>query len=163
MLACCWFAICGKTISKSGWCCLISSNGPRVVADWNRVSERIRLVSNRLKQTQFECFNALDLIQRYNRPKVLIHADPPYLDEIRTSKRYLHEMNTNEHISLLKVLNDHQGPVLLSEYTHKLYLSRLNKWIHIKKDSTSLGRNKKSRKSLDQSNCCRTNEAAKSF
>lgn len=139
MLVRCWFAIGGKTISKSGWRCLISSNGPRVVADWNRIPERIKLVSNRLKNTQIESFNAIDLIQRYNRPEVLIYADPPYLDETRTSKHYKYEMNTEDHISLLEVLNDHQGPVLLSGYTHELYLSHLEKWTHIKKDSTALG------------------------
>ncbi len=139
MLARCWFAIGGKTISKSGWRCLISSNGPRVVADWNKIPDRIKMVSNRLKQTQIECFDALDLIQRYNRPEVLIYADPPYLYETRTSKHYKHEMDSSEHITLLEVLNDHIGPVLLSGYTHELYQKHLASWTHIQKDSTALG------------------------
>lgn len=128
-----------KNRFKSGWRCLISSNGPHVVSDWNRIPDRIKLVSNRLKNTQIECFNALDLIQRYNRPEVLIYADPPYMNETRTSKHYQHEMELDEHVTLLEVLNDHKGPVLLSGYTHDLYINRLKDWIHIKKDSTALG------------------------
>ncbi|GIN38482.1 DNA adenine methylase [Heyndrickxia oleronia] len=139
MLARCWFAIGGKTVSKSGWRCLISSNGPRVVADWNKIPDRIKLVSNRLKNTQIECFNALDLIKRYNRPEVLIYADPPYVMDTRTSKHYQYEMSNDEHCSLLEVLKDHKGPVLLSGYTHELYSEKLKDWTLIKKDSTALG------------------------
>lgn len=139
MLARYWFAIGGKTVSKSGWRCIISSNGPRVVADWNNIPYRIKLVSDRLKNTQIECFDALDLIQRYNRKEVLIYADPPYMDETRTSKHYQHEMNFDEHTTFLEVLNDHQGPVLLSGYTHEHYLNHLKDWTQINTDSTALG------------------------
>ncbi|PWU69082.1 DNA methyltransferase [Gracilibacillus dipsosauri] len=139
MLTRCWFAIGGKTVSKSGWRCLISKNGPRVVADWNRIPERIKQVSERLKFTQIECFNALDLIQRYNRKEVLIYADPPYLFDTRQSKQYKHEMGNDEHFHLIEVLKDHQGPVLLSGYSHEIYLNELKDWTLVTKDSVALG------------------------
>lgn len=139
MLVRCWYSIGGKTSSKNGWRCLISSNGPRVVADWNMIPERIKMVSKRLKHTQIECVDALDLIQRYNRPEVLIYADPPYLDGIRTNKHYEHEMELNDHETLLEVLKDHKGSVLLSGYSHELYSKHLKDWTEIQKDYTALG------------------------
>lgn len=116
---------------------------------WNELPDRILLAAERLKQVQVECMPAVDLIKRFKFPDVLIYADPPYLEETRTShvkQQYSHEMlKEQEHIELLEVLLEHPGPVVLSGYESKLYKEMLE----------DRGWNKKSVRSNDQSGAAR--------
>jgi len=86
------------------------------------------MVANRLKNVQLEQQPAIQLIQRYKRPDVLIYADPPYLLSTRSGRMYRHEMTDADHAELLDVLDDHPGPVLLSGYANPLYDERLKHW-----------------------------------
>lgn len=124
----CWQAIGAKTSDRTGWRSLIASNGPDTAKDWDRLPQKILLVADRLKQAQIENQPASKLIERYKRDDVLIYADPPYILETRTKRHYKHELTTEDHVELLKLLNDHPGPVLLSGYEHDLYNDLLNKW-----------------------------------
>lgn len=91
-------------------------------------------VTNRLKKVQIESQPAVKLINRYNRSDVLIYADPPYLLSTRSKRMYRYEMNDNDHLELLKVLNEHSGPVLLSGYNNDLYNTYLKDWKRVTKD-----------------------------
>ncbi|MBC1209494.1 DNA adenine methylase [Listeria booriae] len=128
MMVRCWFAIGGKTSSKSGFRKLISDNGPYVVQDWNKMPNAIIEAGARLKGAQIEKLDALDLIQQHNRADVLIYADPPYLNETRSSKHYKNEYTDQNHSDLLDVLLDHQGPVILSGYDSEMYKKALKDW-----------------------------------
>lgn len=82
-----------------------------------------------MKEAQIECMPAVDLIQRFNRPNVLIYADPPYLLSTRKMKKqYANEMTDQDHKQLLGALKAHRGPVLLSGYASELYDSSLATW-----------------------------------
>ena len=85
-------------------------------------------ITERLKGVQLEQQPAIELIQRYKRPEVLIYADPPYVLSTRRGRIYKHEMTDQDHIELLDVLDDHPGPVLLSGYANDLYDERLKHW-----------------------------------
>ncbi|MFD2638372.1 DNA adenine methylase [Piscibacillus salipiscarius] len=124
----CWQAIGAKTSDRTGWRSLISSNGPDTAADWNKLSQKILIVAERLKQAQIENQPAEKLLERYRREDVLIYADPPYVLETRTKRHYKHEMDTKGHIELLSLLNQHPGPVILSGYNHDLYNDYLEGW-----------------------------------
>lgn len=124
----CWQAIGAKTSDRTGWRSLIASNGPDTAKDWDRLPTKILQVADRLKEAQIEHQPAVQLIERYKRPDVLIYADPPYVLETRTKRHYKHEMKTEDHIELLEVLNEHPGPVLLSGYDHELYNNVLTSW-----------------------------------
>lgn len=124
----CWQAIGAKTSDRTGWRSLIASNGPDTAKDWGKLPEKILLVTDRLKQAQIENQPAGKLIERYKRSDVLIYADPPYILETRTKRHYKHEMDIEDHVSLLEQLSNHPGPVLLSGYNHDLYNDHLKDW-----------------------------------
>ena len=116
---------------------------------WNELPDRVLLAAERLKQVQVERMPAVDLIKRFKFPDVLIYADPPYLEETRTShvkQQYSNEMlKEQEHVELLEVLLQHPGPVVISGYESRLYKEMLE----------DRGWNKKSVRSNDQSGAAR--------
>lgn len=130
MLVRCWMAIGGKTNSQVGWRRNVSENGPYNTYEWNDMKNRIFEAADRLKDAQIECKDALQLIGEYNRPNVLIYADPPYVHSTRKSKHYETEFSNEEHVALLSALKLHKGPVLLSGYDSEIYKEHLTGWTH---------------------------------
>ena len=96
--------------------------------DWCELPEKIMQAAERLRGVQIECRPAVDVIRRFNSPKVLIYADPPYVLGTRHGKQYRYEMDDKDHGGLLDVLLGHKGPVLLSGYDSDLYNDRLRGW-----------------------------------
>lgn len=95
---------------------------------WCQVPDLIMQAAERLRGVQIENQPAIPLIERFNSPKVLIYADPPYLLSTRHGKQYKFEMSEAEHIHLLEALKRHKGPVLISGYPSQLYNDMLNDW-----------------------------------
>lgn len=127
----CWMARGVKTNGQTGWRhnndASHSPNRP-VTKQWQDIPKKIMAVAERLKDAQIENQPAIQLIERYRFPDVLIYADPPYLLDTRSGRMYRHEMTDADHADLLDVLDDHPGPVLLSGYDHPLYNERLKHW-----------------------------------
>lgn len=127
----CWMARGAKTSDRTGWRHNIdtaySPNKP-VAKQWIDMPAKICMITERLQGVQIENQPAIQLIQRYNRPDVLIYADPPYLLSTRSGRMYKHEMTDEDHAELLDVLDAHPGPVLLSGYANPLYDERLKHW-----------------------------------
>ncbi|MFF2533839.1 DNA adenine methylase [Brevibacillus sp. NPDC058079] len=99
---------------------------------WSKVPDRILSVTDRLKRVQIEQQPALQLIERYKNPSVLIYVDPPYLLSTRSKRLYKKEMTDADHIKLLDALDEHPGPVILSGYDNDLYnicLKHWRKWV----------------------------------
>lgn len=95
---------------------------------WCKMPQVIIEAAERLRGVQIENRPALDLIQRFNYPNVLIYADPPYLLSTRHGKQYRFEMDDAEHAELLEALKAHRGPVLISGYDSILYNKALEGW-----------------------------------
>lgn len=95
---------------------------------WCKMPQVIIEAAERLRGVQIENRPALDLIQRFNFPNVLIYADPPYLLSTRHGKQYRHEMTDDDHALLLDALLQHKGPVLLSGYASQMYEKILSGW-----------------------------------
>lgn len=95
---------------------------------WKLTPEVIFEAAERLRGVQIEQMPAVELIQRFNFPNVLIYADPPYVLSTRRGKQYAKEMTDEDHVELLAVLKDHTGPVLLSGYDSPLYNEMLQGW-----------------------------------
>lgn len=95
----------------------------------SRVSQ-IRPYAWRLRTVEFENTDALEVIDRHDRPDTLFYLDPPYLAETRDSENgYSHESKDQRfHTALLKRLGDVQGQVVLSGYAHPLYEEMLSGW-----------------------------------
>ena len=96
--------------------------------DWCKLPEKIMQAAERLRGVQIECRPAVELIQRFNYPNVLIYADPPYVLGTRHGKQYRCELDDQGHEELLDVLLAHKGPVILSGYDNPLYRERLRGW-----------------------------------
>lgn len=95
---------------------------------WCKTPEVIYQAAERLRGVQIENIPAVELIERFNFPNVLIYADPPYLLGTRHGKQYRHEMSDKDHRDLLDTLKAHNGPVLLSSYESDLYRDALCGW-----------------------------------
>lgn len=95
---------------------------------WCKTPEIIFRAAERLRGVQIENRPAIELIQRFNYPNVLIYADPPYLLGTRHGKQYKCEMTDKDHLDLLDVLNAHRGMVILSGYDNPLYNETLKDW-----------------------------------
>lgn len=96
---------------------------------WVQTPESIMAAAERLRGVQIENRQAIEVIRRFNNPKVLIYADPPYvLGTRKNRKQYRHEMSDSEHMELLEALTAHDGPVLISGYRSALYDSALCGW-----------------------------------
>lgn len=132
----CWQSIRVKTGSISGWRCRSTADDAYRVKQWNNLPENIAMVAERLKWVQIENRPALQVIGRYNRPDVLIYADPPYLMEGRNGAIYKNEMSETDHAELLEALLEHSGPVILSGYDSQLYNERLANWRRIERKQT---------------------------
>lgn len=96
--------------------------------EWSHLPEKILQAAERLRGVQIECRPAVELIQRFNSPKVLVYVDPPYVLGTRHGKQYKYEMDDDGQNALLDVLLAHKGPILLSGYDSELYNRRLAGW-----------------------------------
>lgn len=96
--------------------------------NWCNIQGKIMQAAERLRGVQIENRPAVELIQRFNYPNVLIYADPPYVLNTRHGKQYRCEMTVEEHKELLELLLAHKGPVIISGYDTELYNSMLADW-----------------------------------
>jgi DNA adenine methylase len=94
---------------------------------------RIAPAAARLSKVSLECLPALELITRYGRhEKVLVYADPPYLDATRAtsgSNSYPDEMRAEgDHRELAGALRACRAAVVLSGYDSRLYAGLYDGW-----------------------------------
>lgn len=95
---------------------------------WCNLPNKIMQAAERLRGVQIENKPAVELIERFNYPNVLIYADPPYVLSARHGKQYRCEMDDKAQNDLLDALLAHKGPVLLSGYESDIYNDRLRGW-----------------------------------
>ena len=96
--------------------------------NWCRLPEKIIQAAERLREVQIENRPAVEVMQRFNSPKVLVYLDPPYVLGTRHGKQYRCEMDDTGHNDLLDAALAHKGPVLISGYDNPLYDDRLGSW-----------------------------------
>lgn len=99
--------------------------------------------AERLRGVQIECRPAVELMQRFNYPNVLVYLDPPYVLSTRHGKQYRCEMEDTAQNELLDTALAHKGPVLISGYDNNLYNNRLKGWHKEYTTSYSQSRSKK--------------------
>lgn len=93
------------------------------VDNWNVKLNRLASISAKLRTFQIESKNALELIDKVDKPTSIIYVDPPYLFSTRHSgKRYLHEVDLEFHENLLDQLKGvNNAFVAISGYSSELY------------------------------------------
>ena len=138
----CWQTFGASPHKSNGWRYTIakfSDGGPDNPKLWARLPQCVREAAARLLEVQIENRPALEVIKRYNGPRVLIYADPPYIKSTRTmhGDAYHYEMVDDDHIELLHVLTQHTGMVVLSGYDSDLYNNILNGWHKVTTNTTA--------------------------
>ena len=96
--------------------------------DWCNLPGKIMQAAERLRGVQIENRPAVELVERFNYPNVLIYLDPPYVLSARNGKQYKYELDDKDQIKLLDVALAHKGPLLISGYDNELYNDRLHEW-----------------------------------
>lgn len=72
----------------------------------------------RLKSTQLECDDALNVIRRYDTEKTFFYIDPPYISSYRVQDHF-HGYSWKDYYDLLSTLSEIKGKFLLSSYPEK--------------------------------------------
>jgi len=127
----CWQGHGFRNISshRSGWKNDVQGReAAYAMRNWYRLPQWIETAVERLREVQIENRPALEIIERFNYPNVLIYADPPYLLSTRSGKNYNYEMTDKEHIELVEALINHKGHVILSGYDNEIYNEYLKSW-----------------------------------
>lgn len=124
------FGSAGATKGATGFRIDTKRNYGTAMSVWARVPEGLAAFGERLQGVLIENRPALDVIADHDTPATLFYVDPPYVFDTRKlgSRTYRHEMDDGEHETLLHVLLNVQGMVVLSGYPCPLYEDLLNAW-----------------------------------
>ena len=107
---------------------------PGDVNAWQTILSQLHLIAERLNHILIFNSLALNVINAFNEPDVLIYCDPTYLPDTRVSKdAYEFEMNLDDHLELAEELNTFKGKVVLSGYPSNLYSRLYSNWQCVKK------------------------------
>lgn len=123
-----WQSIGGVQRHLTGWRSNITTYGSKTINEWCGLPKLIFEVASRLKETQIENQDALQLLKRYDRPSVLAYVDPPYLMSTRKGRYYQTELEDERQPELLEILKNFEGKVMLSGYENDLYNHQLSDW-----------------------------------
>lgn len=136
-----WMAHGGKLGARAGWRQdRFGRIGVSMPSQWRNLPDRVLVVADRLRDVHVECRPALDVVEAFADPSVLIYADPPYVFDgryERSTRYYTHEMDTAGHTALLDALDRHPGPVALSGYRSAIYDRRLDGWRRVDRDTVA--------------------------
>jgi DNA adenine methylase len=127
-------AIGAKMYGKCGW---RNHKQPRIggtACKWRNITDSIDTAVKRLRGStanlvQIEHRDALQLIEQYDHPEVLMYLDPPYVQSARKSgKLYHHEMDDSQQMELLRIISQSKAKIIISGYQSKLYNEALQGW-----------------------------------
>ena len=99
----------------------------------------------RLRDVIVENLDWRKVIKTYDSKDTLFYVDPPYLDEVCTSRSvtYAHPISREEHVELANILNACQGNVVISGYESELYASLYAGWFTaVKKAISGMGKHR---------------------
>jgi len=114
-----------------------------VAGEWGRLPEELTVWMDRMRGVHLEQRPALDLIDYYDAPGVLIYADPPYVPSTRSKSvrwttgkcAYEFELSIEDHCQLLDRLNASKAMVVISGYASELYDRELAGWRRLEFDA----------------------------
>jgi DNA adenine methylase len=126
----CWFSIGYASAGKYGWRHNIQNRNAGGHHAFNNIlPDCIMEASKRLtpkpgNDVQIEHLDAFRLIEKYNRPNVLMYLDPPYL--LPSGRNvYRFTMNDEDHTRLCTIISSSRAKIVLSGYASEIYDSHL--------------------------------------
>lgn len=93
-----------------------------------RVPDEIAAVAGRMKLVVIENRDAVEVIERFDRPEALHYCDPPYVQSTRSGKVYGHDCDDAGHRRIAAALRAAHGMVVLSGYPSPLYDELYGDW-----------------------------------
>lgn len=98
--------------------------------DWARFPASVALFVGRFRGVVVESMDFRELLLRHSG--ALVYADPPYLRYTRSSAiTYGHDMSEQDHVELLELALQHNGPFVISCYDSELYSELLRGWVKV--------------------------------
>ncbi|VVS95342.1 DNA adenine methylase [Desulfoluna spongiiphila] len=97
-------------------------------------------ISDRLREVQLECRDALEVFEKYDNEDTLTFLDPPYLPEVRVNSNYYpDEWERDKHIETAKLARKAKGMVIISGYQSDLYreLYEVHGWERVDKKAVA--------------------------
>lgn len=92
------------------------------VDNWNTKLDKLQNIVERLRSLQIEHRDAIELFEKVNRPENIVYFDPPYLMEVRKSKkRYRYEVDKDFHFKLAEAVKNAKCFVAVSGYDSDTY------------------------------------------
>lgn len=96
---------------------------------WDTIRAELPAIAARVKDVEFRCVDALQLIREVDSSTTLHYCDPPYYHTTRTVRdAYEFELTDAQHVDLLRTLCGCEGAVMLSGYPSELYAAALPAW-----------------------------------
>ena len=88
-------------------------------------------IAERLRSVVIENTDALDLIERWDKPDTIMYLDPPYVGETRTARDYTVEnASVDFHERLIDKIANAKARIILSGYDHEVY-GTLREWTRV--------------------------------
>lgn len=116
--------------------------GSTPAIDWTNWPDHMPELIDRLRGVVIENRDFEPIITQHDSPQTLFYADPPYLQETRSSLKakngnrghyYRHDMTDADHVRLAEVLQGVKGMVVLSGYPSPLYEGLFANWHRVEK------------------------------
>jgi DNA adenine methylase len=99
---------------------------------WARYPDSVMAAAERMGGVLIENRPAIEVLTQHDGPDALHFVDPPYVLDTRSMRAstrcYRHEMSDDDHVQLLRTLQQLEGAVVLSGYPHALYDEALRDW-----------------------------------
>jgi DNA adenine methylase len=99
--------------------------GSNPVVSWQTKVVKLLLYSERLQEAAFASQDALEFLDRCNKPGVLLYVDPPYFG---AEHRYKVTKGKFDHEALAERLRRTRAKVILSHYYAEPYISLYGGW-----------------------------------
>lgn len=96
-------------------------SGTTPARDWYNYPQALELIIERLRGVVIENRDFADVIRSHDAAETLIYADPPYVEDTRSSGAYRHDFVDADHERLAETLHAAKGMVILSGYRSDLY------------------------------------------
>lgn len=132
-----------KPTVRTGFRSTCNRSGTTPAHDWRNYPAHLPAIIERLRGVVIENRPALDVMARHDGLDTLHYLDPPYLPELRQTKKgyhgYSHEMSVDDHRALLDAARDLRGMVVLSGYASPLYDKGLTGWRRVERPSHADG------------------------
>lgn len=113
-------SISGKRLARRGdWA---RGRMDNLAERWYDRIQNLSPIIERFRHVQIESRDALDILQEWDGEDVTFYCDPPYILDTRSKRKYYAvEPGDEYHNSLVDVLLNVQGSVVLSGYNHPIY------------------------------------------